>query len=520
MAISVGTIWEVRTTGSQTNGAGFHWYPITNSTLKWTLSGSGSNEYFCELVGGGDPGLTEPSCCCLGNDFILAVNGVVGSLAEGEWDWGDNDSLGYSTVYAKTEGGVDPDTWVSSGYASYIAVGYNGGYDYSQQAAAQLSLTNIASDGAGTTITSATGGFTALMVGNLMYIGGGTGFTAGWYEIVSYISTNSITIDRSAGSSKTGGTGKVGGAFSFGGSLDSTFVGTARYNNSIYIKGGDYTLGVTINSNTASPNDGFVSHIGYNLVRGDNPTGDDRPLINCGASYSYGTHDDDTYHMFQNIRFTGSSENVVKVGGNCVFYNCKSNNTSITDGNAFYVGASVVMVGCEAHADGNTDDAVGILAIGEDNCITDCFVQAYCGLDLAYTTFIKGCIISQCAHGVYLRTTNYSTTLLNTNVYGCTIAGVLDLSYSAVYVNTIFSENLIDISWGTTLYRALGTYVNNCYNGTYSITGGNLITKSVGGIFGDPSLASPATSNFSINPNDANVYEQGIDVGDMTSITT
>ena len=34
MAIHNNTMWEVRTTGSQTNGAGFRWYPIASSRLQ------------------------------------------------------------------------------------------------------------------------------------------------------------------------------------------------------------------------------------------------------------------------------------------------------------------------------------------------------------------------------------------------------------------------------------------------------------------------------------------------------
>lgn len=78
--------------------------------------------------------------------------------------------------------------------------------DYSQQDSPQLTLTDLATDGAGTGLSSATGGFTAAMAGNLIQITGGT-LTAGWYEITAYTDTNNVTIDRSDGLSKSGGNG-------------------------------------------------------------------------------------------------------------------------------------------------------------------------------------------------------------------------------------------------------------------------------------------------------------------------
>lgn len=92
---------------------------ILNATYKWTASGSGTDEYYLELAAGGDPGLTE-------YDYLQENNanmtpGTVGSLATGEWDWGDNDTLGYSTVYVRLSDGADPDDRPD---------GYVEGFDY------------------------------------------------------------------------------------------------------------------------------------------------------------------------------------------------------------------------------------------------------------------------------------------------------------------------------------------------------------------------------------------------------
>jgi len=36
--------------------------------------------------------------------------GTVGSLTAGTWDYGDNDSLGYNTIYVRLTDSTDPDT--------------------------------------------------------------------------------------------------------------------------------------------------------------------------------------------------------------------------------------------------------------------------------------------------------------------------------------------------------------------------------------------------------------------------
>jgi len=79
---------------------------LSSATYKWTASAT-SNEYYCELTGGGDPSLSEPSYLLFQDS--ISTNGTVGSLADHGWDYGDNDTLGYNTIYIRDDSG-DPDT--------------------------------------------------------------------------------------------------------------------------------------------------------------------------------------------------------------------------------------------------------------------------------------------------------------------------------------------------------------------------------------------------------------------------
>jgi len=81
---------------------------LVSATYKWTASGKGTTEYYCQLAAGGDPSLNEPGGIKINN--VSATEGTVGTLTAGKWAYGDNNSLGYNTVYVRLSDGTDPDT--------------------------------------------------------------------------------------------------------------------------------------------------------------------------------------------------------------------------------------------------------------------------------------------------------------------------------------------------------------------------------------------------------------------------
>jgi len=92
---------------------------VSAGVLKWTASGSGTDEYFCELDAGGDPSITLPDKC-YENDVEM-YNGAIGTLGLCQWAYGDNDALGFDTVYARLSDGTDPTTKADS-YVESAAV--------------------------------------------------------------------------------------------------------------------------------------------------------------------------------------------------------------------------------------------------------------------------------------------------------------------------------------------------------------------------------------------------------------
>jgi hypothetical protein len=86
-----------------------NWKPISlrNNLLKWTESVAQSGEYHVELAGGGDPSIEDP--VNVQENGTTITEATVGSLAVSQWDYGDNDTLGYNTVYIRLSDTTDPD---------------------------------------------------------------------------------------------------------------------------------------------------------------------------------------------------------------------------------------------------------------------------------------------------------------------------------------------------------------------------------------------------------------------------
>lgn len=85
---------------------------VSAGVFKWTASAHGTDEYRLEIASGGSPGVMQVMSLYFENTLLTA--GTAGSLAVGQWAWGDNDTLGYSTLYVRMPAGeaADPDAQV------------------------------------------------------------------------------------------------------------------------------------------------------------------------------------------------------------------------------------------------------------------------------------------------------------------------------------------------------------------------------------------------------------------------
>lgn len=101
---------------------------IRNAEYAWTES-SVAGEYYVTTAVGGDPGITSAPYTVIING-IARAEGTVGSLSVNQWDYGNNDGLGFNTIYVKitpVSGAGDPDSEVvgfvkSCDYVSYVTI--------------------------------------------------------------------------------------------------------------------------------------------------------------------------------------------------------------------------------------------------------------------------------------------------------------------------------------------------------------------------------------------------------------
>src|SRR5271156_5809133 len=135
----------------------------------------------------------------------------------------------------------------------YDVTSYPGGTDYSRQNSPQATGTLGTASGT-TTFTDAGGAFTAPMVGNVLWIASGAGFTTGPYFVVTFNSSTSVVLDRSPGTG-TAAHWAVGGGWAD----PVTNTGNAVSGNTIFTLGSgtpnpsSYTYDYTISSNFTPP---------------------------------------------------------------------------------------------------------------------------------------------------------------------------------------------------------------------------------------------------------------------------
>ena len=210
-------------------------------------------------------------------------------------------ALSATTVWEVQTGGSDTN---GGGFKTGAS-----GTDWTQQTAAQYSVTDAVTNGT-TTITSATASFGTDVVGNVLYIAGGTGsIVAARYEIVSRTNSTTIVVDRSTGlSAGTGATLKIGGALQTLATLEASNVA----GNKAWIKSGTYTLTSKVTlAITGDATNGSVLWQGYQTTRGDN-TGTQPDITSSTSALTLFESGLMAARKFKNIKFshTGASRGI------------------------------------------------------------------------------------------------------------------------------------------------------------------------------------------------------------------
>jgi hypothetical protein len=373
----------------------------------------------------------------------------------------------------------------------------SGGTDYSNQDSAQLQLTDLATSGAGvTTLTSATGGFTAAMVGNYIQIRSGTNVDPGFYRVTGYTDTNTVTLDRAPDDGVGGissGNGDLGGALDV--FLDSFFDGAEAAvapGATIYVKNdGTMTITenllITLDGTTSDP----VTIEGYNSSRGDDPTGTNRPLI-AGGAYDTALLDD--YGVVKNLRFTTTDYAGLALGQHAKHINLKVENASLSDGRTAIamLGTYSVAFLCEAVCTNGRAFHAGNGRWFVDSCYMH---DSDIGIQSEYfnATLLRSVIDTN--NTGFSSVGTYNQTLMWNVFYSNDVAFIETDGYSSNYFNNIFDGNRVGMSWETAVNSSALIVDYNVWDNTTDVI--NVISGD-NKVVGDPGLTDPDNGDFTI----------------------
>ncbi len=367
--------------------------------------------------------------------------------------------------------------------------------DYSQQAAAQLALSDLAMVTAGTTLTSATGGFTAAMAGNGIYIASGTNFTAGWYEITAHTDTNTVTLDRDAttGSNGSSGVGNVGGAAAL---PNDVLLESLADGNRLWIAFGTYTQVAAVNLSNIGSQALQIKIAGYNSSRGDNPTGASRPTIAAGANETLYR----TYILIEHLHFTTTHASGIRCD-NVTTRDCSVVNSSGTGGRKGFFDFATNTRFFNSEATSTNGSAFAVRSGRYYRCYGHDSTTAF-NLE-ATGAVVENCTADTCTTGFSASAKN-GTVLRGNTIYNCTTGINGTTSYAFIIMDNIIDNCTTGISWTS-------EFTSNCYDyNNYSNNGADVVnvTKGNNSTATDPAFGDAGAGDFT--PATGNgVYVQG-----------
>lgn len=372
----------------------------------------------------------------------------------------------------------------------FYAAQAGAGTDYSRQDAAQLSLTDAVTNGT-TTVTSATGGFTAAMIGNGINIAGTC------YMIATRSSTNTITVDRVIGAA-SGQTGKVGGALGSPGYCASQL---SSASDQVWVKAGTYMV-TTASTNAAggcvsSPGGtaGFpCKWEGYQATRGDKGT---KPLLDAGSIGGSPVVFDTaaSYVIVDNIHCASPYVSLDLSQSYCRAIRCKTSGARF----GVYLNAAFVSAICCEAANSGSDPG---FSVNGEAWVFGC--TAHGGGGDGFKVNALGAVFSDCIAfgngGAGFNCATYSSRLQNCTAYGNTGNGFTVCSNTAFWDSAIDCLAVSNGGYGFSSGGASGFFgLIDCatYNNTSGATRNLTNSEGAAALSGDPFTA--AGSNFGLN---------------------
>jgi len=371
------------------------------------------------------------------------------------------------------------------------------GTDRSQQDAAQLSFTDLqVKNAVYTRIYSVIedANLDATCVGNVVQVtgDGGSGlFTPGFYEVTAQGNdgNNYLDIDRNcATGNASDGVAALGGAVAGLETIDSVAV----KGNTIYIEAGTYTPGVAIDFPANGDVSTHIDILGYNTSRGDNPTGDNRPLLQMAAN-GFSTGD---FNWVRNIRMTTTNTSGLQIETSGGAVNCKVENTGgVATHRAFRI-STAIMVDCEAIC-GNGRGIFVYYTCRVMGCyVHDCNEGIYCYDNADYSVFAFNIIDTCVEEGFAVDSGTLRLTFLNNTIYNCDEG----IGFAGPGSVILIMNNLFDscTTFGYTVTAEYKSNYANYNNWNGNGTDTNNLTKGPDATANVPQFENAAGGDFSL----------------------
>lgn len=345
------------------------------------------------------------------------------------------------------------------------------GTDYSQQdakntAGSNISTTDAVAVGTGV-ITSATAAFTSAIVGNIIYLQGGTGaLAAGWYQVTVFTSSTSITVDRNVAAG-TGITMNIGGALlTIGQALTNMTVA----NNTAWVKVGTYNITSALATGVGGSGTFNNRLIGYNATRGDEPLGANRPTVATNGNAINGFNMAHDGWEVRNFIFDGAGASRGLIGLNITAQYPIVHNVKVKDFDTRGVYAATNMV---------------LFSEGE---ITACSEGMRIATQNTRIAVVNSCIHANTGPGVVCDADSNGITFTRTAILNNSGASSDGLSLGTAYAVRVLGCTLYgngrDGIRATAAYAQIGSQVSNNLivgNGGYGINYSSVRASNFGG---------------------------------------
>lgn len=266
MALSASTIWEVQTGGDDVNNGGAF---DPSQTAGMFTDGAASSSTSAT------PTFSSASYNFVANDVDAWIYIASGSTYIAGWYKITAVGSNVATLDAAIGHGVLKTTLVPTTVQGVGATAASATWtiDYSQQSTARFTYTDLASAGAGLTVSSAGKPFGKQQVGNSIVITGGTNFNTGRYVIASVGASPTFIATVVGPTNITSGVG-ANGTGGQGGALASIGIvgGIVQTSNFIFIASGSYNISSASTNISGGCFSAAFSNgrmMGYGTVRGD-----------------------------------------------------------------------------------------------------------------------------------------------------------------------------------------------------------------------------------------------------------